>query len=281
MKGRKSLYKTTLETTVFLLRGYIPVCDIVIGGDAMLTILSKIDALQERINNTRPLGREEVDELKQYFKVGLTFSSNAIEGNSLTESETKVIIEDGLTIGGRPMKDLLEAVGHSQAFDYMWSLLKNKEITERNIKSLHKLFFHAIDEKNAGKYRKRNVIISGSQYNDTIPSPAELTKAMKDFVTDMSSKRQELHPVIFAALIHKNFVFIHPFVDGNGRVARLLMNLALIQAGYPITIIPPVLRPDYIQLLEKAHIDESEFSKFIAEQVLQTQRDYIRLLRIE
>lgn len=246
----------------------------------MLNILSKIDVLQERINNTRPFGREELEELKQYFKVGLTFSSNAIEGNSLTESETKVIIEDGLTIGGRPMKDHLEAVGHSQAFDYMWGLSKNKEITERNIKSLHKLFFQGIDEKNAGKYRRRNVIISGSQYNDMILSPGELTKAMKDFVNDMSIKRQELHPVIFAALIHKKFVFIHPFVDGNGRVARLLMNLALIQDGYPITIIPPILRPDYIRLLEKAHVDESEFTGFIAEQVLQTQQDYIRLLRI-
>jgi len=246
----------------------------------LLNILSTIDALQERINNNRPFGREELEELKQYYKIGLTFSSNAIEGNSLTESETKVIIEDGLTIGGRPMKDHLEAIGHSQAFDYMWNLSKNRDITERNIKSLHKLFFQAIDEKHAGKYRKRNVIISGSQYNDMIPSPTELTTAMKDFIKDMPIKRQELHPVTFAALIHKEFVFIHPFVDGNGRVARLLMNLALIQDGYPITIIPPVLRPDYIRTLEKSHVDNSEFIEFIAEQVLQTQRDYIRLLRI-
>lgn len=246
----------------------------------MLNLLSQIDVLQERINTSRPFAREELEELKQYYKVGLTFSSNAIEGNSLTESETKVIIEDGLTIGGRPMKDHLEAVGHSQAFDYMWNLSKNKEITERNIKSLHKLFFQAIDEKHAGKYRRRNVIISGSQYNDTIPAPSELSKVMGDFIKEMTTKRQELHPVVFAALIHKKFVFIHPFVDGNGRVARLLMNLSLIQAGYPITIIPPILRPDYIRTLEKAHVDDSEFLGFISEQVLQTQRDYIRLLRI-
>ena len=246
----------------------------------MLNLLSHIDVLQERINTSRPFAREELEELKQYYKVGLTFSSNAIEGNSLTESETKVIIEDGLTIGGRPMKDHLEAVGHSQAFDYMWNLSKNKEITERNIKSLHKLFFQAIDEKHAGKYRRRNVIISGSQYNDTIPAPSELSKVMGDFIKEMTTKRQELHPVVFAALIHKKFVFIHPFVDGNGRVARLLMNLSLIQAGYPITIIPPILRPDYIRTLEKAHVDDSEFLGFISEQVLQTQRDYIRLLRI-
>ena len=103
---------------------------------------------------------------------------------------------------------------------------------------------------------------------------------MNDFVKDIASKRQQLHPVHFAALIHKEFVFIHPFVDGNGRVARLLMNLALLQDGYPITIIPPVLRPDYIRMLEKAHVDDREFTQFIAEQILQTQRDYIRLLRI-
>lgn len=246
----------------------------------MLHLLEQIDTLQTRINTSRPFSHQELIELKQYYKVGLTFSSNALEGNSLTESETKVVIEEGLTIGGRAMKDHLEAVGHSQAFDYMWNVSKHQEITERNIKYLHKLFFQGIDAKNAGKYRKRNVIISGSQYNDTIPGPAELANDMQVFVAELSAKRQALHPVAFAALIHKEFVFIHPFVDGNGRVARLLMNLALLQAGFPITLIPPILRSEYIRALEKAHIDDSEFLMFIAEQVLQTQRDYIRLLRI-
>lgn len=246
----------------------------------MLNLLKQIDALQVQIDKHRPNGRQELASLKQYYKVGLAFSSNALEGNSLTELETKVILEDRLAIGGKTLNEHLEAIGHSQAFDYMWNVSKHQAITERNIKYLHKLFLQGIDAKNAGKYRKQQVVISSSQYNDTLPAPAAVSLAMQAFVTALPSKRLELHPVAFAAFLHKTLVFIHPFIDGNGRVARLLMNLSLLQAGFPITSISPILRSEYIRLLEKAHLDDGDFTKFIAEQVLQSQQKYIRLLRI-
>ena len=125
---------------------------------------NKIDLYQRTINELRPFEGEPLEQIKDFYRLGLTWTSNAIEGNSLTESETKVIIEDGLTVGGRPLRDTFEAIDHAKAFDYMFTLLTNKEITEENILYLHKLFYQNIDKDYAGRYRDIPVIISGSSY---------------------------------------------------------------------------------------------------------------------
>jgi len=117
-------------------------------------LFKEIDVLQKEINSFRPLPPETVKQLKDYYRVGLTYSSNALEGNSLTETETKVILEDGITIGGKPIKDYYEAVGHSEAYDFMNSQATLKDFTEDSIKMLHKLFYNRINEAEAGKYRK-------------------------------------------------------------------------------------------------------------------------------
>lgn len=243
----------------------------------MKEMLSEIDKLQQEINSYRPLPPNTFKQLKEYYRVGFTFTSNALEGNSLTETETKIILEDGITIGGKPIKDYYEALGHSEAYDHIYKLSKDKEFTEEDIRKLHKLFYHRIDEARAGRYRKEKVFISGSQYS--LPSPEKVPDLMKDFIARMKDDDKKLHPVEYSALAHKGFVFIHPFVDGNGRVARLLMNLVLLQKGYCIAIIPPILRGDYIQALEKAHEDDKDFRLFIAKTVRETQKDYLRLLR--
>jgi len=218
------------------------------------------------------------NQIKEYFRIGLTFSSNAIEGNSLTETETKIVLEDGITIGGKPLRDHFEAVGHSQAYDHLYTLTSVKTITVADVKQLHRLFYLRIDPENAGVYRKVDVIITGSKYNP--PLPRELSKKVKQFIAGLEASREKLHPVEAAALAHKDFVFIHPFIDGNGRVARLLMNLVLLQEGYVITLIPPILRVEYINALEKAHSNDRDFVRLIAEMVVETQHDYMRLLRI-
>jgi Fic family protein len=243
----------------------------------MKKILTEIDNLNNEIKKIRPLSKNELKQIKEYFRIGLTYSSNALEGNSLTESETKVVLEDGITIGGKPLKDHFEAVGHSNAFDFMYELSKKSIITEGNIKKIHKLFYLKIDDSNAGIYRKEKVIITGSKYN--VPTPEEIPKLMTEFINKLPILKKSYHPVEFAAKLHKEFVFIHPFIDGNGRVGRLLMNLVLLQAGYPIAISPPILRSNYINLLEKAHKNEIHFIKFIAECVIETQKDYLRLLK--
>lgn len=243
----------------------------------MKEILTEVDKLQEEINSFRPLPASTLRQLKAYYRVGLTYTSNAIEGNSLTETETKVVLEDGITIGGKPIKDYYEALGHSEAYDYIYKLAKNEGVTEGDIKKLHKLFYHRIDEAKAGKYRKEKVFISGSRYS--LPGPEKVSELMEKFVSRIKDIEKKSHPVEYSAIAHKEFVFIHPFIDGNGRVARLLMNLILLQKGYCIAIIPPILRRDYINALEKAHTDDKDFREFIARAVRETQKDYLRLLR--
>jgi len=243
----------------------------------MNELLKEIDKLQDEINKYRPLDKRLIEQQKEYFRIGLTYSSNALEGNSLTETETKIVIEEGITIGGKPLKDHFEAIGHSEAFDFIYKLAKGKTISEQDIKKLHRLFYFRIDRKNAGEYRKVKAYITGSKF--PLPSPEEIPGLMKKFIANLEGLRKERHSVEVAALAHKELVFIHPFVDGNGRVGRLLMNLILLQEGFTITIIPPVVRPEYLQTLEKAHTSDSDFIKLIARMVRETQKDFLRLFK--
>jgi len=240
-------------------------------------LLEKIDALKAKIDAHRPLDKHMMNQVREYFRIGMTYSSNALEGNSLTETETKIVIEDGMTIGGKPVKDHMEALGHSEAYDLLFRLAKGQSITEANIKELHRLFYYRIDSKEAGKYRRQKVIITGTDFIP--PAPDKIPGLMKSFIAGIPERKTEHHPVEFAAIIHKELVTIHPFIDGNGRAARLLMNLALLQAGYPPAIIPPILRRDYLEMLNKTHTGDNEpFINFIAGVCYESAKEYLRLL---
>lgn len=240
----------------------------------MSTIFKEIDSLQQEINKLRPLDQSLLKQIKEYYRIGLTYSSNALEGNTLTETETKIVLEEGITIGGKPLKDHLEVIGLSDSFNFLYDCVKQKQITEEEIKKFHYLFYYRIDEPHAGKYRDMQAFITGSKY--ALPKPNELNNLMAEFITNLN-KEVGKHPVELAAQAHKDFVFIHPFVDGNGRVARLLMNLILLKHGYNIAVIPPILRPNYIQALEKAHTSDVDFVNLIAQCVKEGQKDYLRL----
>lgn len=242
----------------------------------MQKILKQIDELQKKINSLRPISEEQQKELRRYYNIGLTYSSNAIEGNTLTESETKIVVEDGLTVGGKPLSHHLEAIGHSKAYQFMYSLIDKKGIDENDLLNMHRIIFQGIDEYNAGNYRKIRVFISGSQYK--LPEPEKVPELMKIFCKNYKSFNTSKHAVELAAEIHKDFVLIHPFTDGNGRIARLLMNLVLISAGYPVTIIPPITRVEYMANIEKSYKDDSDFKTFIAERVLQAQYEFLRMM---
>jgi Fic family protein len=182
-----------------------------------------------------------------------------------------------MTIGGKPVKDHMEALGHSEAYDLLFRLAKGQSITEANIKELHRLFYYRIDSKEAGKYRRQKVIITGTDFIP--PAPDKIPELMKSFIAGIPERKAQQHPVEFAAIIHKELVTIHPFIDGNGRAARLLMNLALLQAGYPLAIIPPVLRRDYLDTLNKTHKGDNEpFINFIAGVCYESAKEYLRLL---
>lgn len=235
------------------------------------------DEYKAKINALRPLSNEALAQIKEYYKVGLTYASNALEGNTLNLAETKVVLEDGLTIGGKPLKDHYETVGHAKAFDKIFELASNATITENDIKLLHKLFYEKIDSEKAGKYRTSQVIITGSDVE--LPKPDELNQKMQEFIMQLPTLKEKLHPVEYAAMVHVIFVNIHPFLDGNGRVARLLMNLALLQNGYNIVVIPPVVRADYILALQETNKGNNKnFINFISEMVLESQKEYLKII---
>jgi Fic family protein len=245
-----------------------------------MNIYERLDAYKATIDKARPFEGETLRQLREYYRIGLTYTSNALEGNSLTEMETKVLLEDGLTTGGKPLRDTLEAVGHGAAYDYMFGLLGERKIAVEDIKTLHRLFFRHIDEANAGQWRKVNIFVTGSEY--VFPAPKALDGLMAELAEWAHSARDGMHPVKFAAMLHLKFVTIHPFIDGNGRVARLLMNAALIQDGYLLAVVPPVLRAEYLASIRayQQRGDEEPFCEFIAECVMQSEREIARLLHL-
>jgi len=240
--------------------------------------ITDIDRLKKEIDGYRPLSQHMLTQLKEYYRIGLTWASNALEGNSLTETETKVVLEDGLTIGGRPLRDHLEVLGHSEAYDFMLSLVPEKTITEHTICELHRLFYYHINQHEAGKYRTVPVHVTGTDFK--FPVGQDIAKLMRSFVESFPDLAKKYHPVEYAALVHLRFVTIHPFIDGNGRTARLLNNLALLQHGYVITIVPPVMRQHYLTTIRQGNKgDEQPFIDFMSEMVYESHKEYLRLLR--
>lgn len=127
-----------------------------------MNLINKIDVYNTAINEIRPFEGSMLGQLKDYYRIGLTWSSNAIEGNTLTISETKVVLEDGLTVAGRPLRDFYETVGHGRAYNFMFTLTNDRQISTYDIKTMHHLFYKEIDDENAGIWRKEPVIVSGS-----------------------------------------------------------------------------------------------------------------------
>ena len=248
-------------------------------------LLKRIDETKSWIENRRPLAPEEIKQLDAYFRIGLTYSSNALEGNTLTLTETKVLLEDGLTVGGKPIRDCYEAIGHANAYDFMLKTARSKPFffSEEMILRLHKLFYQGVDAGNAGVYRNVQVIITGSEYIP--PKAKEVQALMKRLINTLNSDWESVHPIELAAFAHRKFVDIHPFVDGNGRTARLLMNLILINRGYQIISIPPILRLDYISALESSrkgeNLNHGSFIKFLAECEIEAQNDFCRMFHIK
>lgn len=243
-----------------------------------MTIFDQIDLYKQAIDTLRPFEGHLLKQLQSYYRIGLTWSSNAVEGNTLSISETKILLEEGLTVGGKPLRDTFEALGHAEAYDFMFSLLKEKQITAKDALIFHRLFYTLINPQEAGRYRDQQVFMTGSSYEAC--DAQRIEEEMAILSKWATIERENYHPVEFAAHLHKKFVFIHPFQDGNGRVARLLMNTALLQAGYQLAIIPPILRLEYINSLEQARQNDRPFVEFIAKRVLESEKEIMRLLHI-
>lgn len=205
------------------------------------------------LNRLRPLPRVAVEKLREHFKIEMTYNSNAIEGNSLTLKETFLVINEGITVKGKPLKDHLEAKDHHAALEYLYELVEHKKkqtCSEYLLRTLHQLVTRETEEEWAGRYRESNVFITGAEH--TPPDALDVPLQMKAMMQWHGDNQQQMHPVELAALLHHRLVFIHPFLDGNGRTARLAMNLILMQAGYPLVVILKNDRKKYYRVLSDA-----------------------------
>jgi len=213
------------------------------------TKLAQINTLKQWLDGFRPFEPEILAELKQIYDVRFTYNSNAIEGNTLTQSETELVLTKGITIGGKTLDEHLEVIGHQEAIGYIETLAqKSTEIREWDIKQIHNLILRKINPQEAGCYRQLDVMAAGTNHH--YPAHYLISQLMMDFVTWLNSEAAlELHPIEYATIAHYRFVSIHPFRDGNGRTGRLLMNLLLMRSGYPIVIIDQQIRNDYINAL--------------------------------
>ena len=239
--------------------------------------LQRIDQKHKIIQSNRPLSNQLIRKLREQFSLELTYNSNAIEGNKLTLKETYLVINDGMTVKGKSLKDHLEAKNHHEAIHFLYDLVEHEKkhtISERLIRSLQQLIIKDIEDGDAGKYRTGNVLISGSSHK---PPPAyDVPQQMKDFIDWLNKNINKLHPVELAAIAHHRLVHIHPFTDGNGRTARLFMNLVLMQKGYPMVIILKNDRKKYYRALEKADKgNTADIEKLIAQAVERSMNIYL------
>ena len=239
-----------------------------------------IDDLKNKLDQHRPLSPAIVKNLQEDLIVRWTYHSNAIEGNTLTLLETKVVLE-GITVGGKALREHFEAINHRNAIYYVEDIIRKEEpFSEWQIRNIHQLILKNIDDHNAGRYRQQNVLISGA--TSTPPDYTLLNDRMAQLVDWYSNDAHKFHPIERAAKVHADFVGIHPFIDGNGRTSRLLMNLELLKAGYPPCVITDENRLAYYEALDQwmAYGKTEAFIQLVSEAVLEGFKPYQVVLGI-
>lgn len=243
-------------------------------------IANRIEEKLCRLNDLRPLPQSALKKIQDHFRIEMTYNSNAIEGNSLTLKETFLVINEGITVKGKPLKDHLEARDHYLTLNYLYDLVENGKhhtISEHLIRSMHQLIMQETDKEWAGVYRNANVIISGADYIP--PDALEVAHKMKELIDWIKGNKGNLHIIELAALLHHKLVYIHPFFDGNGRTSRIIMNLLLMQYGFPLVIILKNDRKKYYNVLSQA--DKENYKplvQFIAQSVERSLDLYLKTL---
>jgi Fic family protein len=243
-------------------------------------MFDQLDTQKARLDGLRPLPPALLRNLHEDLVLRWTYHSNAIEGNTLTLKETRVVLE-GITVGGKLLREHFEAINHRDAIIYVEQLVQAGEpLSEWHIRSIHQLVLKNIDDQSAGSYRNINVVIAGADHLP--PEAAHVPALMGDLVAEHQASAALLHPVERAARLHVDLVKIHPFVDGNGRTARLLMNLELLKAGFPAIVITVEERLRYYEALDMAHTrgEYRPFFELIAACLSQSFARYWRALGI-
>ena len=245
-------------------------------------MLKEVDVQKEQLSALRPLPEEALKKIQDALDIEYTYESNRIEGNTLTLQETALVVNEGVTISGKSMREHLEAINHAEAISYIKDIAKQDiEISERTIKEIHALILHGIDRENVGRYRTVPVMISGSTHMP--PQPYLVGKQMEDFILRFKQmEKEKIHPVLIAAYLHDELVRIHPFIDGNGRTSRLLMNLYLLRHGYVIITLKGSndAKVSYYMALEKSHTEHlpEDFQKLVVEAEIAALQKYLSIM---
>lgn len=241
----------------------------------MDTLIERIAARKAELDRLRPLAPRGLSNLEHVHDLEITFTSNAIEGNTLTASETMLVVEQGITIGGKPLKDHMEAIDHYDAIRYVRELARRgTRLTEMDVRVLHGLVVKRSDPEIAGRYADQGRFVLTETGRHAFPSPAEVPALMGDFAAWLSS---ELDTPATAFAAHRRLVDIHPFNDGNGRTARLLMNLVLLRGGYPPISVRPEDRLAYISALQQS--GPESFDRLLLERLDSTLGEYLSALK--
>jgi Fic family protein len=242
-------------------------------------LLHSIEGKKRELDALRPFSTELVRKLEEQFTVECTYNTNAIEGNTLTLRETELVINRGLTIGKKSLKEHFEAINHKDGINYLYDFVqKKKELDENAIFALHKIILKNIDNIDGGHYRTSNVMITGAIHIP--PSAIKIQRLMNEFFEWYYTYKTELSIAELAAWVHYKLVHIHPFIDGNGRTARLLMNLVLIQNGYPPAVILNVDRKKYYRVLKDADREKyNDFFDFIGRSIERSLLIYLNAMK--
>jgi Fic family protein len=220
--------------------------------EEMLPTLDRLADKKALLDAQRPLPDFIVQKIKEGLNVEWTYNSNSIEGNTLTLNETKIVLEEGMTIGGKSLREHFEITNHHEAIEYLEGLVKPKyALTERDVLDIHELVMSKIGKDFAGRIRNVPVRITGANFIP--PSVAKVPELLADLIDFVNENPLKLNTVLLASLFHHRFVWIHPFIDGNGRTVRLVMNLILMKKGYPPAIILRTDRKKYYDALNQAN----------------------------
>ena len=224
-------------------------------------MFQEIDTLFAQLKTLRPLSTESVKRLAEDFMINFVYNSNAIEGNTLTLEETALVLKEGITIDKKPLSHHLEAVGHKEAYYYVEEIVQEQqELSETIIKNIHSLVLMGA-QSDKGKYRSVPVMITGSSH--TPAQPYEIPFQMEQLISEYHASMKNMHVVERIATFHLKFESIHPFIDGNGRTGRLLMNLDLLSAGYPPINMKFQDTRRYYDSFKYYHENDKDPSKFI------------------
>lgn len=232
--------------------------------------LEKIFFLKQELDNRRPFSQTELKRIRENYIIKNTYNSNAIEGNTLTEMETRVILETGITVAKKTLREHLEVKNHAEALKFIEEL-NNTAITEYDIRTIHSIILDGIDRLNAGKYRDVNVEIAGASH--TVTPSYLITEQMNELLKWYHSEKITINRIIEFTC---KFINIHPFIDGNGRTSRLITNLELLKLGYPPITILTVDRLEYYKVLDKSYYKDYEPAhEFFYDCIIKSLEEYL------